>query len=161
MKREQPTEIAWRVNGRPVAPGEWVCTSYAGREDLSLVDGDNCKLALWEADIPRDQFLALYGASYQEIIDEEQQQEPYEWGMVLEYDRLRHAGYPDLETLICDHADALRGLLLGDTQALLECVFMAEPRHYERGYAVHALNEVVVLEDRLILAGIALEQEEI
>lgn len=161
MNENAAPPIRWRVNGRPVVPREWVCTSYYGREDLSLIDGQNVKLALWEAELSHADFIGLYAKSYQELIDEEQEQDPYEWGMVLEYDRLRHAGYPPLEELISDHSDALRGLLLGDAAALLELLFMDEPRHYDRGYAVHSLNEVAVLEDRLIFAGLALEQEEI
>ena len=154
-------KMIWRINGRPPGAGDWICTSYFGRGDLAVLDADSSRLAMWEAELSIDDFVQLYEASYEEILAEEKELEPYEWGVVLEYDRLRHAGYPDLLELITSHRDTVRSLLLSDAPALMELIHMEEPRHYDAGYAVHGLHEVVVLENRIILAGLAIEQEEI
>jgi hypothetical protein len=81
--------------------------------------------------------------------------------VVLEYDQLRHAGYPELPSLIDDHGRVFRNLLLNDEEALMELLYIEEPRNYQLGYAIHSLNEVLVMGDEVLLAGLAAEQKEI
>lgn len=148
-------QIAWRINGRPLEPGEWVCTSFVGRGDVAAVSHDRCAFALWEAEIPYEAFLKIYTKPYREIVLEEQAQTPYEWGVVLEYDQLRHLGYPGLDELLGSHPQTLRNLLVGDDAALLELIYLDEPGDYARGYSVHSLNEVVFDGGNVRLVGIA------
>ena len=161
MTEKAQQAICWRINGKEIESGGWICTHYSGRGDLSLFDLDNFNFVLWEAEIPLELFISLYLEPYRELIEEEQEQSPYEWGVVLEYDRLRHAGYPELDRLIGEHERVFRDLLLNDEEALMEMLYIEEPRHYRVGYAIHALNEALVLGDRVLLAGLAVEQAEI
>ncbi len=161
MAEEEQKGVQWRINGGEIAPGAWICTVYSGRGDLTQLDLDNFRLVLWEALIPLETFIALYHGAYMELIEEEREQSPYEWGVVQEYDQLRHAGYPGLRQLIDEHARVFHDLLLNDEEALMEMLYIDEPRHYRIGYAIHSLNEVLVLGDQVMLAGLAVEQEEI
>ncbi len=153
--------IEWRINGSVVIGGQWICTNPMGRGDLSGWDMQRLCFALWEAELPLETFQAIYQDAYQEIIQEERSQHPYEWGMVLEYDQLRHAGYPSLQELISEHPLTLRNLLLGDENVLLDLIQVEEPKYYDVGYAVHGLHEVLIRDGRIVLAGLALEQDEI
>ena len=154
-------QIEWRINGQPPAGDEWICTDFSGRGDLRALDLEQFRLVLWEAEMTPALLEAIYCDAYAEIIIEEKEQEPYEWGVVIEYDQLRHAGYPQLTELLSDHPAVLRNLLLGDDTVVLGLIGPPEPSHYRNAYAVHSLNEVLVLEDRVILTGLAVEQREI
>ena len=154
-------QIEWRVNGSVVTDGQWICTNPLGRGDLNSWDLQRLCFALWEAEMPLSVFLSIYHDAYAEIVNEEMAQEPSEWGMVLEYDPLRHAGYPTLEDLIDEHAPVLRNLLLNDDAVLMDLIQVEEPKYYDVGYAVHGLHEILIRDDRITLVGVAVEQDEI
>lgn len=146
-------QIDWYINGKPLKVEQWVCMSFMGRNAKSDYLPDEHKFADLKIVFPKPVFIEIYKISYNRVIESEKEDEPYLWGELPLYDKLRDLDYPEFETLIKEHQALAEAIIVDDDVDISELIYMNPPTDESKGYALKRLDGISITKNNVVLTG--------
>ncbi|GAB2199466.1 hypothetical protein [Sessilibacter sp. MAH4] len=153
VEKELRDKLSWFINEKPLKNDQWVCMSYMGRNSHSKILPDGFALADLKIEFPRDVFIEIYKRYYDKVVEEERNDETYEWGELPEWDQVRELNYPPFEELIADHTELAIAVISENDIEIGELIYMEPKSDPKNGFSLKILNQAKVTGNTVSLLG--------